>query len=67
MDYTVDYLGMWRSAAGYVDRLLKGTKLEELPIQQPTAYFLDINLVTAKALSLTVPPGLLVIARELID
>ena len=67
MAYTVDQAGLWRSAAGYVDRLLKGTKVEELPIQQPTTFDLDINLATAKALGLTVPATLLAQATHLIE
>ena len=64
--YSADFSEELRQAAGYVDRILKGTKLTDLPIQQPIKYELVVNLKTAKALGLTIPHNLLVLADEVI-
>lgn len=67
MYYGTDLLTHVRRAASYVDRVLRGTKPADLPVQAPTKYETVLNLKTAKALGLTVPPGLLVAADEVIE
>src|SRR6185436_3333148 len=62
ISYGPDQIDQWRGAAGYVDRILRGEKPGELPVQAPTKYELVINLATAKALGLTVPNTLLATA-----
>ena len=66
MSYGVNPSKIWSLAATYVDKILKGAKPSELPVQQPSQFELVINLKTAKALGLTIPQSLLLRADELI-
>ena len=67
ISYGPNFLDQFRRAAGYVDRILKGEKPADLPVQAPIKYEMLINLKTAKTLGLTVPPSLLARADEVIE
>jgi putative ABC transport system substrate-binding protein len=67
LSYGVDGVDTWRRAASYVDRILRGAKPAELPVQLPTKFEMAVNLKTAKALGLVVPPSILLRATEVIQ
>jgi putative tryptophan/tyrosine transport system substrate-binding protein len=67
MSYAPSYRQMFQRAAAYVDKILKGEKPSELPVEQPVAFDLVLNMKTARSLGLEVPPGILIRASELIE
>jgi putative ABC transport system substrate-binding protein len=67
LSYGVDGVDIWRRAASYVDRILRGEKPGDLPVQFPTKFEMAVNLKTAKALGLTIPPSIMLRATEVIE
>ena len=67
ISYTYDVIAQWQGAASYVDRILRGAKPAELPVQAPTKYEMIINLKTAKTLGLTIPESFLLRADKVLE
>ena len=66
MSYAPNYTDLWRRAADFVDKILKGTKPADIPVEQPTKFEFLVNLKTAKQIGLTIPPNVLARADKVI-
>ena len=67
LSYGVDFPTLWHSAAHFVDKILKGERVGDIPVQQPTKFDFCLNLKTAKVLGIEIPPAMLAIADEVIE
>jgi putative ABC transport system substrate-binding protein len=67
MSYGPDFSDLWKRSADYVDKVLRGAKPADIPVEQPTKFSLTVNLTTAKMLGLEMPPSLLARADEVIE
>ena len=67
MSYAPNFPDLYRRAAEFVDKILRGAKPSDIPVEQPTKFELVVNLIAAKAIGLTIPPGVLAITDEVIE
>ena len=67
MSYGTNFANLWRRAGDYVDKILRGANPADIPVEQPTKFDLVLNLITAKALEITVPPALVARADMVIE
>ena len=67
LSYGVDFPTLWHGAAYFVDKILKGERVGDIPVQQPSRFDLGINLQTAKALGIEIPPAMLALADKVIE
>jgi putative ABC transport system substrate-binding protein len=67
LSYGVDFPTLWHGAAHFVDKILRGERVGDIPVQQPTKFYFCLNLRTAKVLGIEIPPAMLALADEVID